>query len=138
MDIEKSYKIYKKALRDGTLKRKDVCEHCGELEKQIYGHHEDYNKPTDVIWLCGLCHKKRHITKDLNKHKHFPSNARDILGTDFTASYVLELFSWSKRGLLKYWHDNGIDFYCDGYEFFLTEDGFDQFLRTFTERNYDD
>jgi hypothetical protein len=36
-----------------------VCEGCG-AEKRLHGHHEDYGKPLEVRWLCGMCHKARH------------------------------------------------------------------------------
>lgn len=26
----------------------------------VHGHHEDYNKPKEVVWLCPLHHKQRH------------------------------------------------------------------------------
>ena len=45
------------ALKTGKLKKKP-CEVCGD--KKSHGHHEDYNKPLDVIWLCNKHHKERH------------------------------------------------------------------------------
>jgi ribosomal protein S27AE len=138
MDKEKSYKIYKAALKDGTLQRMTTCEKCGESEKRIYGHHEDYNKPTDIMWLCGRCHKKRHIVKDIDNSKPQPSNARPIEDSDFTVSYIMEMFNWSQRGLVEYWAKNSIDFYCDGYDFFVTESDFRLFLDSFTSRSFDD
>ncbi len=35
------------------------CEMC-ERETRLNGHHKDYNKPFDVIWVCGSCHRKIH------------------------------------------------------------------------------
>ncbi len=43
-----------RAIRKGTLK-KQPC-HCGEVKVQ--GHHEDYNKPLKVEWLCIKHHRK--------------------------------------------------------------------------------
>jgi hypothetical protein len=46
------------AVRDGRL-QKLPCEKCGSTNR-VHGHHEDYNKPLDVIWLCPQCHKEHH------------------------------------------------------------------------------
>ena len=39
------------------------CVRCGEVKS--LAHHEDYDKPLDVMWLCQPCHKQRH--KELNE-----------------------------------------------------------------------
>lgn len=46
------------ALRKGELKKPSRCTDC-KTELQLQGHHEDYDKPLDVIWLCQTCHTKR-------------------------------------------------------------------------------
>ena len=46
-----------KAIRSGFLVRMP-CIRCGE-EKSL-AHHEDYDKPLEVMWLCQPCHKQRH------------------------------------------------------------------------------
>ena len=48
------------AIRQGTVK-KFPCEICGA--KEVQGHHEDYEKPLEVYWLCGICHRKYHNFK---------------------------------------------------------------------------
>ena len=45
------------ALKEGKITQKP-CKECGEL--MVEAHHEDYNKPLDVIWLCEKHHKELH------------------------------------------------------------------------------
>jgi ribosomal protein S27AE len=47
------------AVRDGTLIKPDVCQECGR-QVLLNGHHEDYSKPRDVVWLCVRCHHRLH------------------------------------------------------------------------------
>lgn len=47
------------ALRDGRLFKTSECESCND-ETTLHGHHCDYNKPLDVMWLCDPCHKQWH------------------------------------------------------------------------------
>jgi hypothetical protein len=53
----KCHKAVSKAIKEGVLKRLP-CEKCGETKS--IAHHEDYDKPLEVIFLCQPCHKKRH------------------------------------------------------------------------------
>lgn len=43
----------------GKIIKPVICENC-KLKKDLQGHHEDYNKPLDVNWLCAECHKNKH------------------------------------------------------------------------------
>ena len=45
------------AIRKGNLVRQP-CIRCGEVKS--LAHHEDYDKPLEVMWLCQPCHKQRH------------------------------------------------------------------------------
>ncbi|QEQ94892.1 hypothetical protein pEaSNUABM56_00093 [Erwinia phage pEa_SNUABM_56] len=45
------------AVRSGKIK-KMPCEICGE--KKAHGHHDDYDKPLEVRWLCPIHHKQWH------------------------------------------------------------------------------
>lgn len=53
-----------RALLNGVLTRPILCEKCG-VQKKLEAHHEDYNKPLEVVWLCVECHNNRH--KEINK-----------------------------------------------------------------------
>ena len=48
------------AVARGALVRSDVCAMCGESSSTIFGHHEDYDKPLEVIWVCPPCHSRIH------------------------------------------------------------------------------
>lgn len=49
-----------KLLREGKLVRPDACTKCGASACRIEGHHPDYSKPGDVVWLCTKCHAAEH------------------------------------------------------------------------------
>lgn len=47
------------AIRSGKIKRKNKCEICNKIGL-LHGHHEDYNKPLVVKWICHQCHFRKH------------------------------------------------------------------------------
>jgi hypothetical protein len=55
------------AIRDGKLLSMP-CEVCGV--EDVHGHHSDYNKPLEVMWLCPEHHKAWHKLngEGLNAH----------------------------------------------------------------------
>lgn len=55
---DKARGILSNAVVRGAIKR-GVCEVCGEENAQ--GHHTDYSKPLDVMWLCFKHHTKWHV-----------------------------------------------------------------------------
>ena len=48
------------AIRTGKLVKPNECSVCYQQEMRIVGHHPDYSKPLEVIWLCDVCHKAIH------------------------------------------------------------------------------
>jgi len=65
-NFRKKNSLYKRAsekvryaLQTGKLIKPLICEKCGE-NKPLQGHHEDYMKPLEVMWLCKTCHCKQH------------------------------------------------------------------------------
>lgn len=47
------------AIRWGKVIKPEECSKCGSASV-LDGHHHDYSKPLDVLWLCRPCHKKVH------------------------------------------------------------------------------
>ena len=54
---DRARKVVQNALKRGRLV-KSPCGDCGAVK--VEGRHEDYSKPLEVIWLCRICHRKRH------------------------------------------------------------------------------
>ena len=50
---------FNNAKQAGKIKVATACSVCGD-EGRLEGHHEDYSRPLDVIWLCRSCHLMRH------------------------------------------------------------------------------
>lgn len=56
-------KILRDEVRLGRISKPDNCQECG-AGGIIHGHHEDYDAPLSVDWLCPKCHAKRHRKYD--------------------------------------------------------------------------
>ena len=50
-------KTLNRAVRNGKIKR-STCEVCGEIK--VHGHHDDYQYPLNVHWLCPVHHTELH------------------------------------------------------------------------------
>ena len=51
--------LLQNAIRDKRIRKPKQCSKCGR-KTRIMGHHQDYYKPLDVIWLCQVCHIAEH------------------------------------------------------------------------------
>ena len=50
--------LLRTAVMKGKIQKPTICSKCNESKPKslIHGHHIDYSKPLDVIWLCPKCH----------------------------------------------------------------------------------
>ncbi len=55
----RAYWKLKCAVERGEIVRPKQCSKCPFVGK-IQGHHTDYSKPLDVMWLCKRCHENEH------------------------------------------------------------------------------
>lgn len=65
MDQSKLYKrrawsAVARALKSGKLTKPDCCNACGCKSDSIQAHHDSYDKPLEVTWLCLKCHRSLH------------------------------------------------------------------------------
>jgi transposase-like protein len=64
-DDDRAQNLVEIAVRRGIL-TPSSCESCGanghfkDGRREVQGHHDDYNKPLDVRWLCQKCHHAWH------------------------------------------------------------------------------
>jgi predicted DNA-binding protein YlxM (UPF0122 family) len=79
---DRAQNLLEQALRDGTVTRMYACENCGDSgafrdgRNKVQAHHDDYNKPLAVRWLCQKCHHKW--------HKENRAKEKDVLPTSPT------------------------------------------------------
>ena len=54
---QRAHNAVRRAINKGILVV-SPCSRC--FSTRAVAHHEDYDKPLDVMWLCQPCHKQRH------------------------------------------------------------------------------
>jgi hypothetical protein len=47
------------AIKDRRIIRPETCSRCNKTAR-IEGHHPDYSKALEVVWLCRPCHVEEH------------------------------------------------------------------------------
>lgn len=60
--MNRAHLAVNRAIKKGLLVRLP-CHVCGKTP--THGHHEDYSKPLDVIWLCHKHHKAVHVNPNM-------------------------------------------------------------------------
>jgi hypothetical protein len=54
-----AHQVFSNAIKDGKVE-KLPCFICGD--NKVEGHHPDYSRPLDVVWLCNKHHREAHKT----------------------------------------------------------------------------
>lgn len=91
---DRAHNLVEKAIKRGALINPHVCSSCGSSgqfkdgRSSIQAHHDDYDKPLEVRWLCQKCHHEWHKNnKALNETDQEktmePSAAIDIVTGGF-------------------------------------------------------
>ena len=69
------------AVELGYIDKPDHCMGCGRKasETRISGHHYDYSKPLEVIWVCARCHRPLDAARRINEGKAPYGRARSVV-----------------------------------------------------------
>jgi hypothetical protein len=59
LDKSAAHTLLNNAILAGKVEKLKHCSKCG-AEGRIEGHHRDYTRPLDVVWLCRQCHVNEH------------------------------------------------------------------------------
>jgi hypothetical protein len=97
---KKCHRLVRTYLKNRTLIKTKRCQICDE-KKYLVGHHSDYSKPLQVIWICLHCHAKIHPITILWKKKISNSlkgkkNAKGCIRTEQFKKHLSEIFKGRK------------------------------------------
>ncbi len=54
----RAHVILSRAIKKKIIMRSDTCQECNKIAK-TEGHHENYNEPLNVVWVCKKCHARK-------------------------------------------------------------------------------
>jgi len=82
-----------RAVKTGKIK-KEPCRICGD--KNTQAHHEDYEKPLEIIWLCRDHHREMHLKIKL-KELQMEKKRCVVVTTDKKGVFFGELESYDRE-----------------------------------------
>ena len=65
---KRAQRAVNRAILMGDLCRPTHCEACNSHCEKPQGHHDDYNKPLEVRWMCVSCHRLWHTDNQAIQH----------------------------------------------------------------------
>lgn len=75
---KRAHDLMEEAIEKGRISNPGICESCGDMgnfsdgRTAIQGHHDDYNFPLRVRWLCQRCHHEWHKRHQPTAYKGDP------------------------------------------------------------------
>lgn len=87
-DDDKAQKAVYSAIRGGRLVAQP-CEQCSangvmkDGRSEVQAHHDDYNKPLEVRWLCQACHHEWHKVNTAIPRREVSMEAPDLVTGGF-------------------------------------------------------
>lgn len=107
-DERRAQHIVNSSIERGKLKRKP-CEKCGA--ERADAHHDDYNKPLEVRWLCRKCHAEWHSKNEPIRATN--EKECEVCGKTFHFTHRAQKFCsdacrkrWNKEKAHQYYLDN--------------------------------
>jgi len=90
--------ILRKAVYEGLIQKPNQCQKCKGVfpKRKIYGHHQDYTKPYDVIWLCYACH---HSIEKVNGKRIKFLKGQPSYNRKLSANQVKQIRELYKKGI---------------------------------------
>jgi hypothetical protein len=82
---EHAHDVIEKAILYGKMTQQMTCSECGDSgtmedgRSKIQAHHDDYNKPLEVRWLCQRCHHEWHKSNAATQRREVP---RELAAVD--------------------------------------------------------
>lgn len=63
--------LLQRAVQKGRIAKPNKCICCKRVfpKRVIHGHHDNYKKWWDILWLCQTCHSELHIKRLIIKDK---------------------------------------------------------------------
>ncbi len=83
------------AIRNGTLKRGDTCQTCGDKCETVAHHYKGYDKPFSVWWICRVCN----ANLDVHDGSLTLEQARDYLRAIYVQKFVrrMGIQQWTQK-----------------------------------------
>lgn len=72
--------LVEKAIKKGIITINEKCEKCGATKtfsderRGVQAHHDDYNEPLEIRWLCQKCHHDWHKENNPKEIKAIPAS----------------------------------------------------------------